>query len=46
MLKKEMITNEGYINLLNLAKDKNATNELEAVIAKIDETKKRVKISS
>ena len=35
-----MIANEGYINLLNLAKDKNATNELEAVIAKIDETKK------
>jgi hypothetical protein len=34
---KEMIANEGYMNLLNLAKDKNATIELEAVIAKIDE---------
>ena len=40
---KEMIANEGYINLLNLAKDKNATNELEAVIAKIDEAKKELK---
>ncbi len=38
-----MIANEGYINLLNLAKDKNATNELEAVIAKIDEAKKELK---
>lgn len=40
---KEMIANEGYINLLNLAKDKNATHELEAVIAKIDEAKKELK---
>src|SRR5574344_2143676 len=40
---KEMIANEGYINLLNLAKEKNATNELEAVIAKIDEAKKELK---
>lgn len=40
---KEMISNEGYINLLNLAKDKNATNELEAVISKIDEAKKELK---
>ncbi len=40
---KEMISNEGYINLLNLAKDKNATNDLEAVISKIDEAKKELK---
>ncbi|HKM18778.1 MAG TPA: imelysin family protein, partial [Aliarcobacter sp.] len=39
---KEMISNEGYVNLLNLAKDKNATNELEAVISKIDEAKKEL----
>ena len=40
---KEMISNENYKNLLNLAKEKNATNELELVVSKIDEAKKELK---
>ncbi|AXK48487.1 imelysin [Aliarcobacter trophiarum LMG 25534] len=39
---KEMISNENYINLLNLAKEKKATNDLEAVVSKIDEAKKEL----
>lgn len=40
---KEMIANQNYINLLNLAKNKNAVSDLEAVVLKIDEAKKELK---
>ncbi|RBQ31206.1 imelysin [Arcobacter sp. FW59] len=40
---KELVSNQKYSNLVNLAKNKNASTELELVSSKIDEAKKELK---
>ncbi|WP_418180934.1 imelysin family protein [Aliarcobacter lanthieri] len=40
---KELISNQKYSNLINLAKSKNAASDLELVSLKIDEAKKELK---
>ncbi|MFV7790837.1 imelysin family protein [Aliarcobacter lanthieri] len=40
---KELISNQKYLNLINLAKSKNAASDLELVSLKIDEAKKELK---
>jgi len=40
---KDLVSNQRYPNLINLAKDKNALNDLNLVSSKIDEAKKELK---